>query len=77
MKILFLVKNKSEDEIMEELLKTEDIDDVIKVLSTIRDRGTFVRIIDRLLNILSSKTEEISKLRTEIKEFKKGEIELL
>lgn len=74
MKILFIINKKEPQTLMDELLKTDSLEEVIEVLSGIRDRSTFVEIINELLNKLSEEKQERIHLERKLKE---KEVEIL
>lgn len=74
MKILFVINKKEPQTLMDELLKTDSLEEVIEVLSGIRDRSTFVEIINELLNKLSEEKQERIHLERKLKE---KEVEIL
>lgn len=74
MKILFVINKKEQQTLMDELLKTDSLEEVIEVLSGIRDRSTFVEIINELLNKLSEEKQERIHLERKLKE---KEVEIL
>jgi hypothetical protein len=73
---IFLIENKEFDldRLMEKLLRTDDINEVISVMRGIRNRTIFVSVINRLLNMLSETTEENQYLINKLKEQKEVEI---
>ena len=74
MKILFVNNKKEPQTLMDELLKTDSLEEVINVLSGIRDRSTFIDIINELLNELSEERQERIHLERKLKE---KEVEVL
>ena len=68
MKILFVINKKEPQTLMDELLKTDSLEEVINVLSGIRDRSTFIDIINELLNELSEERQERIHLERKLKE---------
>lgn len=74
MKILFVINKKEPQTLMDELLKTDSLKEVIEVLSGIRDRSTFVEIINELLNKLSEEKQDRINLERKLKE---KEVEIL
>lgn len=74
MKILFVINKKEPQTLMDELLKTDSLEEVIEVLSGIRDRSIFVEIINELLNKLSEEKQERIHLERKLKE---KEVEIL
>lgn len=74
MKILFVINKKEPQTLMDELLKTDSLEEVINVLSGIRDRSTFIDIINELLNELSEERQERIHLERKLKE---KEVEVL
>lgn len=65
------------EELIEELLKTDDIDEVVKVMSGIKDRNTFIKVINHLLNNLSEEKQENMYLKNKFKKKKEKEVEEL
>lgn len=65
------------EELIEELLKTDDIDEVVKVMSGIKDRNTFIKVINHLLNKLSEEKQENMYLKNKFKKKKEKEVEEL
>lgn len=75
MKILFLVNKKEQPiTLLDELIKTESIEEVAELLSGIRNRTIFIHLINDLLNELSSVTQENKEL---IKQLKEKELEII
>lgn len=74
MKTLFVINKKEPQTLMDELLKTDSLEEVIEVLSGIRDRSTFVNIINELLNKLSEEKQDRINLERKLKE---KEVEVL
>ena len=75
MKLLFVIREKENETILDELKKTTCIDEVIKVLSGIKNRGFFIEIINELLNELAD--ERNKRLNMERKRKKDEEVEVL
>lgn len=73
---IFLIENKelNLDKLMEKLLRTDDIDEVISVMSGIRNRAVFVNVINKLLDMLSEEKQENKYLKNKLKEKKEVEI---
>ncbi len=72
MKILFIIKKKEPQELLNELIKTDNLEEVIKVLSGVRDRSTFVNVINELLNRLSEERQARLHLERKINVQKVG-----